>query len=78
MGPPVPPPRGPWANPPRDFNMINYMFMRGAGDNTGGAGGNTRGAGGNTGWGGIQVVVIAIQVKMKENKKNKKEKVYNS
>ena len=40
------------------------MFMRGAGDNTGGAGGNTRGAGGNTGWGAIQVVVIAIQVKM--------------
>jgi len=31
----------PRVNPPRDFNMRNYMFMRGAGDNTGGAGGNT-------------------------------------
>jgi hypothetical protein len=51
--------------------MRNYMFMIGAGDNTGGAGGNT-------GWGAIQVVVIALQLKMKENKKNKKEKVYNS
>jgi hypothetical protein len=28
--------------------------------------------------GAIQVVVIALQLKMKENKKNKKEKVYNS